>query len=290
MSRRVHALHKPPLLGYHVVNRSGGAPAPFVPTDIAGIKLWIDFSDADTLFTDAGSTKVSSDGDAIYRANDKSGNDYHYSQTTSGNRPLYKTAIQNSLSIGRFDGADDYLINTSYPELGSATTIVICAIERKRPAAIDGLEVLLSDEPSGTNANQRALMLSTGNQWISTSKPIFALDTYSVVTEALYINGQAASEAVDNIAASTAFIGVVTISGSLSPSVAGLAIGQAGTWSWPGKNDICELIIYDTVLSTPDRQAAEAQREKDRLDKKLPGSRLEQVKSFKPKGLNFKNK
>ena len=40
------------------------APAPtFVPTDVSDIILWYDFGDPNTLFTDAGSTKVSSDGE-----------------------------------------------------------------------------------------------------------------------------------------------------------------------------------------------------------------------------------
>lgn len=81
----------------------------FDPTSISGLKLWLDFSDASTLYTDAGSTLVSSDGDAIYQANDKSGNNNHIVQATSSKRPLYKTNIKNSLSIARFDGADDYM-------------------------------------------------------------------------------------------------------------------------------------------------------------------------------------
>lgn len=75
-------------------------------TDITGCKLWLDFSDIDTLFTDAGTTKVSSDDDKIYQVNDKSGNAYHHVQTTEGNRPLYKTNIKNSRSVARFDGDD----------------------------------------------------------------------------------------------------------------------------------------------------------------------------------------
>ena len=78
---------------------SGGK---FKPTDISGCKLWLDFADPDTMFTDDGSTKVANDGDKIYRINDKSGNNYHAKQTNATDRPQYKTGIKNGLSSGLF--------------------------------------------------------------------------------------------------------------------------------------------------------------------------------------------
>lgn len=78
----------------------------WAPTDLASLTAWYDFSDADTLFTDAGSTKVTTDGDLIYQANDKSGNDYHMVQTTEDARPPYKVAQQNGLSTALFDGTN----------------------------------------------------------------------------------------------------------------------------------------------------------------------------------------
>ena len=87
---------------------SRGASVPFDPLSLSP-SAWYDFSDATTLFTDAGSTPVSSDGDLIYQANDKSGNGKHLTQITEGLRPLYKVGIQNGLSVGRFDVTDDFL-------------------------------------------------------------------------------------------------------------------------------------------------------------------------------------
>jgi hypothetical protein len=78
----------------------GGA---FSPLSITGLKAWWDFSDATTLYTDAGTTSVSADAQLIYQANDKSGNLNHVSQATSGTRPTYKVAIQNGKSIARFN-------------------------------------------------------------------------------------------------------------------------------------------------------------------------------------------
>ena len=76
---------------------AGGA---FSPTDITGCALWLDFSDADIMFTDAGSTKVVNDGDLIYQMNDKSGNSNHLTYTV--NKPAYKVNIQNGKSVGRW--------------------------------------------------------------------------------------------------------------------------------------------------------------------------------------------
>ena len=81
---------------------------PFDPSDLSPV-AWYDFSDPTLLFTDAGSTNVSSDADLIYQANDKSVNTNHLIQTTQTKRFLYKTAARNGLSIGRSDGIDDYM-------------------------------------------------------------------------------------------------------------------------------------------------------------------------------------
>ena len=69
------------------------------PTDISGCLCWLDFSDADTMFTDAGTTKVSTDGDLVYQINDKSGNSKNAVQTTEAKRYAYKVNIKNSLSV-----------------------------------------------------------------------------------------------------------------------------------------------------------------------------------------------
>lgn len=93
----------------------------FLPTDISGLIGWYDFSDADTLFKDDGSTKVSSDGDSIYRVNDKSGGDNYGIQANASCRPTYKTGIKNSLSIARSDGNDMFDINRTISTSGNYT-------------------------------------------------------------------------------------------------------------------------------------------------------------------------
>ena len=71
--------------------------------------LWIDFSDAATVFNANVGGSTPSNGTGIGRVEDKSGNARHFIQATSGNRPNYQTGVYNGLSIARFDGTNDRL-------------------------------------------------------------------------------------------------------------------------------------------------------------------------------------
>ena len=103
-----------------------GATA-FTPASVAGLVAWYDFSDAATLFTDsARTTAVTADGDAIGSISDKSGNNYHQLQATAGNRPIYKTGIQNGKSIGR-EVSNDYLSASTGSVSVNALTIFCVA-------------------------------------------------------------------------------------------------------------------------------------------------------------------
>ena len=97
------------ILGFGAGGTGGVTPA-WTPTDLANLQFWFDASDATKMWTDAGTTLVSSDGQAVYRLGDKSGNGFHANQSGSSTlRPLYKTAYQNGLDALLFDGTDDYL-------------------------------------------------------------------------------------------------------------------------------------------------------------------------------------
>jgi hypothetical protein len=95
-------------LGRHLGAPRGGGVA-FLPSDIAGLTGWWDASDATTLYTDAGSTLVSSDGDLVYRMSDKSGGagNRYMQQTNAALRWTYRENVQNGLSAAeQVDSAD----------------------------------------------------------------------------------------------------------------------------------------------------------------------------------------
>lgn len=74
---------------------------------VSGAALWLDASQQNTLFTDAGTTPVTTSGQSVYQWNDLSGNNRHAIQATSGNRPTWlpPASGQNGLGAISFSGS-----------------------------------------------------------------------------------------------------------------------------------------------------------------------------------------
>jgi hypothetical protein len=88
-----------------------------LPTDIGSLAIWLDASDSSTLFQDAAATtSASAASDPVGCWKDKSGNNRHYTGSST-TRPLLAIAKHNGRNSIYFDGVDDLLgVN------GSATT------------------------------------------------------------------------------------------------------------------------------------------------------------------------
>lgn len=79
----------------------------FAPTDISGLKLWVDASDTATLWADTAGTTPATSG--VGRWSDKSGMGNHLTQSSATSRPTTGTRTVNSLNALDFDGSDDYI-------------------------------------------------------------------------------------------------------------------------------------------------------------------------------------
>lgn len=89
----------------------------FNPGSLAGLQLWLDASDAATLFdATTGGNAVTADATAVARWEDKSGNGRHATQSTLLNRPILKTGVQNNRNALRFDGSNDSLITAAFDQ------------------------------------------------------------------------------------------------------------------------------------------------------------------------------
>lgn len=111
-------------------SQAAAAGGVFTPTDITGLELWYDFSDATTLFTDAGSTNVSADGDLVYRAYDKSGNGKYIQQTTESKRPIFTLNYMNGLPVINF-AETTHVLYASTQLVKLAKTTVFLALTPK---------------------------------------------------------------------------------------------------------------------------------------------------------------
>jgi hypothetical protein len=231
------------------------------PIDLLSLVSWYDASDPATLFTDAGTTQVSSDGDAVYRWNDKRGNGQYHQQTTLGNRPDYKTNIQNGLSTVEFIQTNsDYLVGDG--TLGAAFS------GEDKPISI--VTVVSAD-----NINRFTDLINIGNSGSATQIMEFAIDSRSGQQKVYFQKRDdsstlVAASSADTIDGSFAIYAVIHSGTSVSiyknggaPLVNAAAVNN-GTittnTSWIGSRstaeyydgDIGEIVICNSALSTSD--------------------------------------
>lgn len=109
----------------HAFETGGG---PWSPLDLSP-SLWLDGSDA-TTFYDAvsGGSNVVADG-TIARWEDKSGNARHFTQSSSGIRPIYKAAFVNGLSAVNFASTSSALESTYTINSGAFSVAIVYYVQ-----------------------------------------------------------------------------------------------------------------------------------------------------------------
>jgi hypothetical protein len=225
---------------------SAAAPA-FVPTDIAGLALWLDGSDATTLFTDGGTTLVASDGDAVQQWNDKSGNARHVSNGGGNTRPLYKTAVQNSKSAVRFDGSNDYLRVTSSVVAAQPITVFIVVDMNGDGVITDGVNIGSRCTLAYGVVTGGKLSLYGGTAWVEGVHTRGAVHSYRAV-----YNGASSASYVDGVQLATGSAGTNALD-------TGFTVGSSrDTTQFNTSADVCEVLIYDSVLSAGNASSVES--------------------------------
>jgi hypothetical protein len=204
---------------------------PFAPTDIAGLQLWLDASDASSVTLD-GSNNVE-------QWNDKSGNARHATQATALLRPAYSTAAVNSLNAVTFNGTSHRVATGSFSVSQPYTLCVVISSTNNGSFRV----MFESSSPrmslfsqSGTSLFYNAGSDISGSVTISTNVARLITGVFA---------GASSSLRFDKSAVSTTSPGTNAIGG-------GCTIGSTPSGTFPFAGSICEILLYNTALSGTD--------------------------------------
>ena len=247
----------------------------FLPSNITGLQLWLDASDASTLYdATTGGSLVAADG-GVARWEDKSGNARHATQGTSANRPARKTAIQGGLDVLRFDGSNDRLdISSAILGAGASPVSIIAVVSmtslsgfpvlveigtNPRPGVADTSGYAFLPGLMADNSGMYFANVGGNNERFTANGTISTANWYALSVVAL---GSAFSSSNPTFfkngvsQASTQGAGTSTpdITGSNVTRIGCSFVGGAGNFV---SGDIAEILIYDSALSDTDRAAVE---------------------------------
>ncbi len=230
-------------------------PTSFSPTNISGLSLWFDPSDASTLYQNSSlTTPVSADGQVVSGMADKSGNGFY---ATSTNGPNYKTNIVNGRSILRFNGSQ-WINNVSYPFPNTAYSDFAIGYLTTYYSGGGGYQRLLQAYPDGI------FFLGTLNSVVATFTGVGGWN-----------GGVAANSPSYNWLGSWYLVEMQLSGSTLYPYVTGNAQGTKGTSSTssftnlniggangaysgqPWYGDIGEILVFNSYLSDSNRQIIE---------------------------------
>lgn len=255
--------------------------------------LWIDFSDSSTLFDATTGGSPVTNGVGIARAEDKSGNGRHFTQGTAGQRPTWNSGVKNSLGIARFDGGDWLDSSNSaavwnFLHSGDSSIFVV----NKNGTSANPLAAygwLGNNGGSSTNRgtsfwyDDRGLLTGMEDAFNGLSCDAGGILSYSgttvgppqtiatefrnLITPNVFglfsINSDPSNATASNRLKISVNGGNLTgnnsRTGGLSSNDATftLQLGAVGNNAIPFIGDFCEIVIFDSILSTASRQLVE---------------------------------
>jgi hypothetical protein len=232
-----------------LVGLRGGA-APFDPSTITGLNLWLK---ADSL--------ALSDGAAVSAWADSSGHGYAVTQATGANQPIYKSAIANGKPVLRFNGTTQRLESSTAGVIPSGTTaytvFIVCAL-----AATSSVYVPFATGPSASFATSMLFFNNTA-QWTqrqvnAASGNVDVSDSISVVVGAFDVLTGDWNGSNIHLWRNGSFKGISGITTILNLGNY-VSIGMDGPdgYLFPYNGDIAEVLVYNSALSTTDRQNVE---------------------------------
>lgn len=189
---------------------------------------------------------LASNNSPIKQVQDKSGNSNHATQTTLGLKPTYQTNVKNGLSIGRFDGTNDYLTTLALGPFAQPSTAYAIV---KRTGTVYHQGIFDSTTLEGQIldfASSTAHGVDAGTPATATTNHDTSFHMVSVI-----FNGAASALYYDG----TQFGGALSVGAG---SMAGMVVGAWGDFTNPLNGDIGEILFYNALHTTVQRQQVEA--------------------------------
>jgi hypothetical protein len=245
-----------------IIASSGGPSAPTAP--VAGYRAWYDASDTST---------ITVSGSNVTQWNDKSGNALNLVQATSSKQPQSGTRTQNGKNMIDYDGTDDVLTSNAASSAwkfltDSTGSTFFMAIY----ADTDSSGWQITDVSNGSVANQPSYTIyknpnDTGFFGKGTNNPNgyswFISNTTQTFTDNAAQYWTVVSDPTNGTAANRLKIYKNTTldsstnaqTGTSSTSNPALPLSLGGLQNFSGDSldgAICEIIIYDSILSGAD--------------------------------------
>lgn len=213
--------------------------APFSPTDLANLGLWLK---ADAL--------VLSDNDNVTTWTDSSGNGNN--AVSDGTPAIYKTNIVNGKPVVRFAGASPYILS----DINPTSVSVFCVFIRRGDIAS---ECFITNTDGASGAQGWALGISDG----SANVPKFYVVASSVEGSAMPLDTAQILCGTDSAGTGTLYQdGVQTATGAAQdpitygvPTILGAIYMSSGgaPYSQYTSGDIAEVIEYNRLLNGTER-------------------------------------
>lgn len=220
----------------------------FTPTSIAGCTLWLDAADA--------STFAYSSGTLVSEWADKSGTSNDVAQATPANQPS-RNATVNGLDAVDFIRANGHVLDGSGRLVGTSSGeyTVIAAVEPDLTSS--GVYMVLDQDPgSGTRLPQLLRMFSSKWESIAFVGSGARTDPSATlfIAELEIISARADATSVevwrDRTSNGSTATGGALNTGSIAFRVSNSSSGFDGR--------MCEIVVYDSALSTSDREEVES--------------------------------
>lgn len=234
----------------------GVAGGPIDPATVSGLTLWLDASDASTLWQDSTKMSASSaNGDPVGYWGDKSGNNNHVVQNDPTLKPSLRTNIQNGKNVVRGDGVND-ILTSSTGGADSSFTLFVVTISR-----LDGTQFAPFSVGEQVLQKCRILQKPTNNTIQFSASSGFYSALYAPVVNSS-LTWPANTGIIAQVKSSSGFVSLAKNNGAFSTPVEPVAYYGGKMLAYTstvirvmnGNNsayngDICELLYYTAALS-----------------------------------------